>query len=175
MLESPAKMHTDHAPQTAISQPHAVSVRRLVEFVLQAGDLSPGGFQRRDRAQLDTQCHKQLQRSRAEGYETEVEIAYRAEDADLPAEVRGRIDGLYASNEPVIIEEIKTTMLSLDLVIKEHNLLHWAQAQCYAYMYARQHNLGGISIRLTYYHLDSRYRRKIQVVLKRGKPPWYSF
>jgi hypothetical protein len=28
-------------------------------------------------------------------------------------EVRGRIDGIYANIEPVIIEEIKTTTLSL--------------------------------------------------------------
>jgi DNA excision repair protein ERCC-2 len=155
MLESQAKMHTDNTPQTEVCQPHIVSVLSLVEFVLQAGDLTSGGFQRRDRAQLGTQGHKRVQRSRPEGYETEVEIAYRVEDADPPMEVRGRIDGLYASRDPVIIEEIKTTTLSLDLVSEEHNRLHWAQAQCYAYMYAQQHNLSGVSIHLTYYHLDN--------------------
>lgn len=148
-------MHTDTAPQTEVCQPHIVSVHSLVEFVLQAGDLTSGGFQKRDRAQLGTQGHKQVQRSRPEGYETEVEIAYRVEGADPPMEVRGRIDGLYASEEPVIIEEIKTTTLSLELVNEQHNQLHWAQAQCYAYMYAQQHNLSRISIHLTYYHLDS--------------------
>jgi DNA excision repair protein ERCC-2 len=113
MLESQAKMHTENAPQTEICQPHVVSVRSLVEFVMQAGDLTSGGFQRRDRAQLGTQGHKRVQRSRPEGYETEVEIAGLVEGADPPLEVRGRIDGLYASKEPVIIEEIKTTTLSL--------------------------------------------------------------
>ena len=82
MLESRAKMHTDTAPQTEVCQPHIVSVLSLVEFVLQAGDLTSGGFQRRDRAQLGTQGHKRVQRSRPEGYETEVEIAYRVEGAD---------------------------------------------------------------------------------------------
>lgn len=143
-------MHTDPA-----AQPHIVSVRSLVEFVLQAGDLTSGGFQRRDRAQLGTQGHQRVQRSRPAGYQTEVEIAYRVEGADPPMEVRGRIDGLYASKEPVIIEEIKTTTLSLELVSEQHNQLHWAQAQCYAYMYARQHDLSEITIHLTYYHLDS--------------------
>jgi len=155
-------MHTDTAHQTEVCQPHVVSVRSLVEFVLQAGDLTPGGFQRRDRAQAGTQGHKQVQRSRPEGYETEVEIAYRVEGADPPMEVRGRIDGLYASEVPVIIEEIKTTTLSLDLVSEEHNRLHWAQAQCYAYMYAQQHNLSGVSIHLTYYHLDSRKEKTFE-------------
>ncbi len=63
-------MHTDHAEVV-----HIVSVHGLVEFVLQAGDLTPGGFQRRDRARLGTQGHRWVQRSRPEGYETEVEIS----------------------------------------------------------------------------------------------------
>ncbi len=155
MLQSQTKMHTTHASQTEGYPPHTVSVRSLVELILQAGDLTPGGFQRRDRAQLGTQGHKRVQRSRPEGYETEVEITYRVEGANPPVEVRGRIDGLYASKAPVIIEEIKTTTLSLDLVNEQHNPLHWAQAQCYGYMYSQQHGLSEISIHLTYYHLDS--------------------
>jgi DNA excision repair protein ERCC-2 len=143
-----------NTPPEAI-QPHIVAVRSLVEFVMTAGDLTPGGFQRRDRAQLGTLGHKRVQRSRPAGYQTEVEIAYRVEDADPPLEIRGRIDGLYASQEPVVIEEIKTTTLSLDLVGEDHNRLYWAQAQCYAFMYARQHTLSGVSIHLTYYHLDT--------------------
>lgn len=138
------------------SQPRIVSVRSLVEFVLQSGDITPGGFQRRDRAQLGTQGHKQVQRNRPEGYQSEVEVTYRVTDSDPPLEVRGRIDGLYPHFEPVTLEEIKTTTLSLDLVHENHNPLHWAQAQCYAFMLAHRQNLGSICIHLTYYHLDSR-------------------
>ena len=76
--------------------------------------------------------------------------------------MQGRIDGLYASEEPVIIEEIKTTTLSLELVSEEHNPLHWAQAQCYAYMFARQHTLNEVSIHLTYYHLDSQKEKTFE-------------
>ena len=162
MLESPAKMHSDNVPPLEASQPHTVSVRSLVEFVLQSGDLSAGGFQRLDRAQLGTQGHQHVQRSRPAGYQSEVEIAYQVEGADPPLEVRGRIDGLYASAVPVIIEEIKTTTLNLELVNEEHNRLHWAQAQCYAYMYAKQNNLSGVSIHLTYYHLDSRKEKNFE-------------
>jgi DNA excision repair protein ERCC-2 len=155
-------MPTDHAPQTEGCQPHTVSVRSLVEFVLQAGDITPGGFQRRDRAQLGTQGHRRVQRSRPAGYETEVEISFQVEGADPPLELRGRIDGIYASQEPVIIEEIKTTTLSLELVGEQHNPLHWAQAQCYAYMYAVQQQLSGVGIHLTYYHLDSQEEKTFQ-------------
>ena len=62
----------------------------------------------------------------------------------------------------MIIEEIKTTTLSLELVNEEHNRLHWAQAQCYAYMYARQHHLDSICVHLTYYHLDSRKEKRFE-------------
>ena len=96
-----------------------------------------------------------MQRSRPEGYEIEVEVVYRVEGTAPLMEVRGRIDGLYANEDPVVIEEIKTTTLSLELVSEEHNHLHWAQAQCYAYMYANQRQLSEVSIQLTYYHLDT--------------------
>ncbi|MBL8079077.1 MAG: ATP-dependent DNA helicase [Anaerolineales bacterium] len=155
-------MDIDHASPMDVSQPHRVSVRSLVEFVLQAGDLTPGGFQRRDRAQLGTQGHQRVQRSRPEGYETEVEIICQVEGADPPLEVRGRIDGIYAGKVPVIIEEIKTTTLSLELVGEEHNRLHWAQAQCYAYMLARQQQLGEISVHLTYYQLDTKEEKTFE-------------
>ena len=155
MLEFPVKMETDVTSTIDVNLPRSISVRSLVEFVMQSGDLSTGGFQRRDRAQLGTQGHKRVQRSRPEGYETEVEVRCQINSGDMPLEVRGRIDGLYASHDPVIIEEIKTTSLSLDLVSEDHNPLHWGQAQCYAYMYARQHQLNEIRIHLTYYQLDS--------------------
>jgi DNA excision repair protein ERCC-2 len=155
-------MPTDPDPQIEESQPFVVSVRSLVEFVLQEGDLTSGGFQTRDRAQLGVQGHKHVQRSRPAGYETEVEIAYRVDDTDPPVEVRGRIDGLFASAAPVIIEEIKTTTLSLDLVNEEYNRLHWAQAQCYAYMYCRQQHLSEIKIHLTYFHLDSQKEKTFE-------------
>ena len=155
-------MPTELAHQTEISKPHIVSVHNLVEFVLQSGDLTTGGFHKRDRAQAGTQGHKQVQRSRLAGYQAEVEIVHRVDGADPPLEVRGRIDGLYINEDQVIIEEIKTTILSLELIDEEHNQLHWAQAMCYAFMYARQHGLSEVSIHLTYYHLDSRKEKTFE-------------
>jgi DNA excision repair protein ERCC-2 len=162
MLESRETMHIDTIQQNEIDQPHIVSVRSLVEFVLQAGDLTPGGFQRRDRAQAGTLAHQRVQRSRPEGYQTEVEIAYLVEYSDPPLEVRGRIDGLYPDAMPVILEEIKSTTLSLELVSEDQNSLHWGQAQCYGFIYARQQGLSEICIHLTYYHLDTRKEKTFE-------------
>ncbi len=142
-------------PQNEAPHTHVVAVRDLVAFVLQAGDLTVGGFQRRDRAQAGTRGHKRVQQARPEDYQSEVEIAFRMEGGVLPMEIRGRIDGLYASRVPVVIEEIKTTTLALDQVNENHNPRHWAQAKCYAHMLACQENLDTIGIHLTYYHLDS--------------------
>ena len=156
------EMEADNPSPVEVNMPHSISVRNLVEFVMQSGDLSTGGFQRRDRAQLGTQGHKRVQRSRPEEYETEVEIVCQVEGTEAPMVIRGRIDGLYASKVPVIIEEIKTTTLSLELVIEDHNPLHWAQAQCYAYMYALQYHLSEICIHLTYYQLDSQEEKTFE-------------
>ena len=136
-------------------QIHSVSVRNLVEFMLQEGDITLGSFQKPGRAQAGTKGHKKVQRSRPESYQSEVEVAFRVEGEELPIEIRGRIDGVDATLEPVLIEEIKTTTLALDLVHEDHNPLHWAQAKCYAYIYAQQENLSKIRIHLTYYQLDS--------------------
>ena len=148
-------MTSDPDPQSEALQPQIISVRSLVEFVMLEGDLTPGDFQRRDRAQAGTQAHKWVQQSRPEGYQTEVGVAYQVEGEQPPLEIRGRIDGLYVTADVVILEEIKSTTLSLDLIEEQHNRLHWAQAQCYAYMYARQEDLDAVGIHLTYYQLDS--------------------
>jgi DNA excision repair protein ERCC-2 len=135
------------------------SVRNLVEFVMKEGDLSPGGFQKRDRAQAGTQGHRRVQRFRPEDYEPEVDVFYLVEQEDLQLEILGRIDGIFTTEQPIVIEEIKTTTLALSLIDEQHNPLHWAQAQCYAYMYALQHGLTEIHIQLTYYQLDSRVEK----------------
>ena len=53
-------------------------------------------------------------------------------------------------------------MLALNLMPENHNPLHWAQAQCYAYIYAQQENLSEIRIHLTYYQLDSQIEKTFE-------------
>ncbi len=132
------------------------SVRHLVEFVLREGDLHPGGFQGRDRAVAGTRGHQRVQKSRPDDYQAEVSINHLVEKEGLQLEIFGRIDGIFVGERPVIIEEIKTTTHPLDFIDENHNPLHWAQARCYAYIYALQHQLTEIRIQLTYYQLDTR-------------------
>jgi DNA excision repair protein ERCC-2 len=131
------------------------SVRNLVEFILRQGDLAVGGFQRRDRAAIGIWGHQRIQKSRPDGYKAEVAIAHVVERAELRLEIFGRIDGIFAAETPLFIEEIKTTTAETSAIGEDYNPLHWAQAQCYAYMYALQHNLAEIGIQLTYYQIDT--------------------
>jgi DNA excision repair protein ERCC-2 len=140
------------------------SVRKLVEFVLRRGDLQTG-FQGPGRAVAGTRGHQQVQKSRPDGYETEVSIHHAVEKEDLHLEIFGRIDGIFVDESPIVIEEIKTTRHELDLIDQDYNPLHWAQAQCYAYIYALQHDLTEIGIQLTYYHLDTRELKPLRRVL----------
>lgn len=127
----------------------------MVEFVLREGDLFVGGFQPRDRAVAGTRGHQKVQQSRPEGYEAEIPIVHRVEQDGLRLEIFGRIDGIFTGDDPPAIEEIKTTTLPLDMIGADHNRLHWAQGQCYAYMYALQLGLNEIQLQLTYYQLET--------------------
>lgn len=130
-----------------------VTVRELVEFTLRTGDLGGGGdFVGSNRALAGTLGHQRVQRSRPEGYEKEVRLSYDVDGGDFALRVQGRIDGLLASAEGVLLEEIKTTQGAWDGTADP---LHWAQAKVYGYIYAREHALASLRIRLTYLNLDT--------------------
>jgi DNA excision repair protein ERCC-2 len=148
----------DLAPETcpvavAPKPVFSVSVRDLVEFALRRGDL--GGerdFVGPNRALAGTRGHQQLQRSRPAGYEKEVRLCHDVEDTELVLRIQGRIDGILATQEQVLLEEIKTVQSG---PVHEADPLHWAQAKVYGFIYAREHSLPGIAILLTYLDLET--------------------
>ncbi len=90
-------------------QVFSVSVRELVEFVLRRGDL--GGdqdFVGPSRALAGIRGHQQIQRSRPKEYQKEVPLTHDLETDGFILRIQGRIDGLLAGAEPVLLEEIKT-------------------------------------------------------------------
>ncbi len=131
----------------------SVQVRELVAFVLRRGDL--GGerdFVGRDRALAGIRGHQHLQRSRPAGYEKEVRVAHEIDAGEFRLRIQGRIDGLLASSQPVLLEEIKTVQGGWDGV---PDPLHWAQAKFYGFIYAREHALEKLALQLTYLDLDT--------------------
>jgi DNA excision repair protein ERCC-2 len=130
-----------------------VSVRELVEFVWRTGDL--GGqrhFVGTDRARQGIRGHQKIQRSRPPGYETEIAVEQVLEDELFRLRIRGRIDGVIPEAAGVVVEEIKTIHGRREGAADP---LHWAQAKCYAHIYAEKKLLTGVTVQLTYLELET--------------------
>jgi DNA excision repair protein ERCC-2 len=130
-----------------------ISVRDLVEYVLRSGDIDTG-FAAVSRAQEGAAAHRKIQKSYAGRYTPEVTLSFLVRNPDITLEIRGRADGIIAEDSMTVLDEIKTTTGSLEQIDDESNPLFWAQAKCYAFIYANDHNLSEIDVQLTYYQLD---------------------
>ncbi|UCH82105.1 MAG: ATP-dependent DNA helicase [Nitrospiraceae bacterium] len=141
----------------------SVSVRELVEFSYRSGDLDLTTFSKE--YTLDPLLiHQWIQRTRAAEYESEVPVSKCVSEDDLSLEISGRMDGVYTCPDRTIIDEIKTTVDDPEKAASSRIPLHWAQAKCYAYMYADEHNLDEITVQLTYCNIETRTRKETQEV-----------
>ena len=131
-----------------------VSVRGLVARCLRSGDLnleSSGPSSTLDAIR----GHQKVQGSRGERYRKEVSLTHTVETERFILEIGGRIDGVLATDEGVVIEEIKTTSGDLEARAAKEEPTHWGQLQVYAYIYALHNDLDAIDGRLTYCQLES--------------------
>jgi DNA excision repair protein ERCC-2 len=138
-----------------------LSVQNLLEYARQSGDLTSGAYSP-SRAVEGTRGHSAVRKAFKSAlpedavYEAEVPISFRLEGESTILEVTGRIDGVLRDASGITLHEIKTTTQPLHLIEHDYNLLHWAQAKCYGYMFAALYGLDYVSIRLTYYQLDEK-------------------
>ncbi|QUH18864.1 ATP-dependent DNA helicase [Alkaliphilus sp. B6464] len=138
-----------------------ISIRSLVEFVLMSGDLD-SRFTGSSRALEGTRAHQKIQKSYGEEYTPEVTLKYSFEYESYKMTVQGRADGILIEENNVVVDEIKSTTISLDLLDENKSLTHWGQAKCYGYIYAKEKNLEVIDIQLTYYNLDTDETKKFR-------------
>jgi len=134
-----------------------LSIRLLVEFVMRAGDID-SRYVEKDRMYEGAKAHRMLQKKSAEiydDYQSEVTLSGKFNDKEINYTLEGRADGIFRDGESVIIDEIKTTVLPMNMIDENFNSTHWAQAKCYAYLYAMQNDLAEISVQLTYFNLDT--------------------
>lgn len=146
-----------------------VSVRNLVEFALKQGDLQTGSIGA-SRVQEAIKAHQYIQKTSGTKYVPEVTLSYLYTSQkpqlsvgiseDLCLEIKGRADGIIKKESGECIDEIKTTSLDLSLIDESFSVLHWAQAQCYAFMYAVQEGLETMETQLTYFQLDTAQTKK---------------
>ena len=139
-----------------------VSVRHLVEFILRSGSIDSGFFVSNKRALEGTRIHQRIQKERKKEaeksggtYQKEVQMKYEYEYKDICFCIEGRADGIFTFDGLTTIEEIKSTMLPLSQIEKDVDHWHWAQAKCYAYIYAVEHNLEQISCAIIYENVES--------------------
>ncbi|MFW6374617.1 MAG: PD-(D/E)XK nuclease family protein, partial [Thermodesulfobacteriota bacterium] len=143
-----------------MKQHFRISVRGLVEHMLRAGDLSLE-FAGPLRAVEGIRAHQKIQRSRPETYRSEIPVSHHAETDTLVLEIRGRIDGVDALPDRVVVEEIKSTRRPLAVLIQNENPVHWGQLKLYAYLYALKEHIEQVQTHLTYYQVDTGETRTV--------------
>ena len=131
-----------------------LSVRNLVEFVLRAGDID-SSFKSMTRALEGTLAHQKVQRSKGIEYTPEVFLKNEFEYEGFKFSLEGRADGVIEIEDEFIVDEIKSTRVDLSSIDENYNLLHWAQAKCYAYIVCKDEDLQDIGIQLSYYNIDT--------------------
>lgn len=144
-----------------------ISVRNLVEFMCAEGDIDNRNTGSNDVAimQEGARIHRKIQHSMGAMYHAEVPLKIElpmisGNGTEYTVLLEGRADGIIADiiqNEDgdkiptgnVTIDEIKTMQADVSL-LQEPVYVHKAQALVYGYIYARQKNLPGIGIQMTY-------------------------
>lgn len=139
-----------------------ISVRNLIEFVKRSGDIDRG-FYSNSRAMAGIYAHQKLQALYSSSYKKEVFLSTSISFSDFNLTVEGRADGIGYEEKTClyVIDEIKSTSRDLDELDYDSNILHWAQAKTYAYIYAKNKNLDRINVRLSYFHLPTSQIKKI--------------
>ncbi len=137
-----------------------ISVRNLVEFILRSGDLttSSTGLRDTDAMQEGTRIHKKLQRQGGVSYQAEVPLRHSTnkerDGISFQITIEGRADGIFPDESGTVVDEIKGVYHDIS-AMTEPLPVHRAQALCYAFIYATDHSLEQISIRLTYCYIPT--------------------
>ena len=140
-----------------------LSVRKIVEWVLRSGSID-NQFRDMSAMFLGAAAHRKIQKQMGENYQKEVSLKLETQIHDIPVTIQGRADGIITNtnqDNTIIIDEIKTTTLSLDHIFEQHEQ-HISQAKCYAYMYLQtlEDPPDNIDIQLTYFQLETEEIRR---------------
>ena len=120
------------------------SVRRVVEFTLQSGDIAPTSI-----AAMQTGLRGHKARQEISGQTAERTVHWQGECEGLSLLINGRIDLLHEDREIPLIEEIKLispTAPLPDAAVPVHRM----QAVCYAHMLCEELKLETVSVQIAY-------------------------
>ena len=136
----------------------SLSVHQIVDFLFRSGDIDDRIYNTSSMLE-GTRLHKFYQDRQGNNYLKEYYLKYIFYVDDYELIVDGRSDGIILG--PIVtIEEIKTTIDDLDHFFKENEMWHLAQAEFYAYIYAKNNNLNKINVSLMYFSQNKKDRLK---------------
>jgi len=140
-----------------------ISVRNLVEFILQEGDIDNriASTSEKDAMQLGSKIHRKIQREMGSFYRAEISLKIQIPYEKFILQIEGRADGIQEDENGVLIDEIKGVQRELKYV-KEPVGVHLAQAKMYAYIYGLQQSLDFITVQMTYCQLESEEIQRFQ-------------
>ena len=142
-----------------------ISVRNLVEFILQSGDLdNRRGTIDKDAMLKGCRLHRKLQKQMGGDYRAEVALRMNYSYEDLDIRLEGRADGIFTEDEVVWIDEIKGIYGNVEQ-LEEPVKVHKAQAMCYGYIYGVQEGLSKIGIQMTYANLETEVVKRFREVI----------
>ncbi|WP_419881023.1 ATP-dependent DNA helicase [Peribacillus sp. B-H-3] len=141
---------------------YKVSVRTLAEYVYKSGSIT-SGFRAAASLSEGTRIHQKIQKQYGEHDLKEVPLTLEHTYEDIVFFIEGRCDGLLADGHSYTIDEIKSTALDLHTLSETNYPVHWAQAKCYAAMFALHHNLDEIGVQLTYVQKNTEEIKRFKV------------
>ena len=142
-----------------------ISVRNLVEFILQGGDLdNRRGTIDKDAMLKGSRLHRKIQKQMGGDYRAEVALRMNCSYEDLDIRLEGRADGIFTEDEVVWIDEMKGIYGNVEQM-EEPVKVHKAQAMCYGYIYGVQEGLSKIGIQMTYANLETEVVKRFREVI----------
>ena len=136
-----------------MSKVYQVGVGELVSFLFSSGDLSSETFQNVSLLE-GTIAHQYVQKSYQVDDKKEVYVSQMITVLDETLMLSGRMDGLLVRNDKTLIEEIKSTRMSIFDENFTYKTEHLAQLKVYAYLYMKQEGLSSIDGRIAYIQLS---------------------
>ena len=100
----------------------------------------------------------------ADKFKSEVYQKCEIENDEINLIISGRIDGVLYSEESIYIYEIKSVAREIETIAESEFPVHWAQAECYAWMLLDNTDKNEIYIRLVYINRDSRESKQFERV-----------
>ncbi|MFC9777046.1 ATP-dependent DNA helicase [Paenibacillus chitinolyticus] len=138
-----------------------ISVRTLVEYAYRSGSIE-SGFRTATALTEGTKAHQKVQKTYGDSDQKEVFLQTEILLDGMAFVLEGRCDGLLFDDDggEVTIDEIKSSTGDPRLVEENRHPVHWAQAVCYAYMYARQHGRDYMKVQLTYVQVGTEEQQR---------------